>query len=522
MGMVAPQQRIASAFTVVFGCYGDVSRYAQERGVCRQSVYRESAWVLATLEGSKWQRQVADLQQQLRLSQQRLAELEARLAQAVVLDRDKQAEVACVAQAMGISLPEVHTLLEVLCPGHSASVATLGRWTKAAGQNASTLLAVLDEYTAAQVRQAAADEIYVTDPVLMVVEPESLCWVSGRLTESLSSKAWAEEFRQLPALEQVTRDGGSALGKGVATVNQERQRHGQSALADQLDHFHTLRGGSQGLRKLEGRLRSALAEADDSQAALDRQRRHGQSENGFRHKARDRWSKASQAMDAWQERDVVWQKTKAALQLITPEGELNTRARAEAILVGTLPQLPDADFAKPKRMLQQQQTLTYLDEVQRKLAALPVPQEIRQAAVRQECLRRRPELWQGDSPQAAALRGLLLVCAVVLAKVGDVGQQAMHGVQAIFRNTWRASSLVECINSVLRMQQARHRKMSQSLLDLKRLYWNCHTFRSGRRRGTTPYQRLGVPWPEGLRWWDVLKWSPEQLRDKLSALKGAE
>jgi hypothetical protein len=72
------------------------------------------------------------------------------------------------------------------------------------------------------------------------------------------------------------------------------------------------------------------------------------------------------------------------------------------------------------------------------------------------------------------------------------------------------------------MQQARHRKMSQSLLDLKRLYWNCHTFRSGRRRGTTPYQRLGVPWPEGLRWWDVLKWSPEQLRDKLSALKGAE
>jgi hypothetical protein len=522
MGMVAPQQRIASAFVVVCGRYGDVRRYAQQRGICRQSVYRESAWVLANLAGDRWRQQVADLQQQLRQSRQRVAELEARLAQAVVLDDDKQAEVACEGQARGISLPDVHALLDRLRPGQIASVATLGRWTKAAGEQSGRLLAVFDEYARARVRQASGDEIYVTDPVLMVVEPESLCWLTGRLTQTLSGQAWAEEFRQLPALEQMTRDGGSALAKGVATVNQERQERGQTAVADQLDHFHTLQGGSQGVRKQEGRLRSALVEAEECQAALDRQRRHGKSENGYRHKARDRWAKADKAYDAWQERDAVWQKTKAALQLITPEGELNTRARAEAILAETLPQLPDADFAKPKRMLQQPQTLTYLDEVQRKLAALPVPPEIREAAVRQECLRRRPELCQGESSQAAALRGVLLVCAVVLAKAGAVGQQALQGVQAIFRNTWRASSLVECINSVLRMQQARHRKMSQSLLDLKRLYWNSHRFRSGRRKGTTPYERLGVPWPPGLGWWDVLKLTPEQLRDKLSALKRRE
>jgi hypothetical protein len=276
------------------------------------------------------------------------------------------------------------------------------------------------------------------------------------------------------------------------------------------------------VRQAERRVRSALVEAEDCQAALDRRRRHGQSENGYRHKARDRWAKASQAMATWQERDETWQRTKAALQLVTPEGALNTRARAEAILAETLPQLPDADFAKPKRMLQQAETLTYLDEVQRKLAALPVPPEVRQAAVRQECLRRRPELLEGDTPQAAAMRGLLLVCAVILAKAGAVGQHAVQGVRAIFRNTWRASSLVECINSVVRMQQARHRKLSQGLLDLKRLYWNSHTFRTGRRRGKTPYEILQVPWPEGLRWWDVLKWSPEQLRDKLSALPKPE
>jgi hypothetical protein len=522
MGKVAPEQRIASAFAVVCGRYGDVSRQARQRGLCRQAVYRESAWVVARLEGGRWPQQIAALRAQLGLAQRRVAELEARLAQAVVLDADKQAEVACEGQARGVSLPDVHALLDVLRPGQIASVATLGRRTQAAGKQSGLLLPVFDAYARTCVRQASADEIYVTDPVLMVVEPESLCWLSGRLVESVTGSAWAEEFRQLPALEQVTRDGGKALAKGVITVNQERRQDGQAALADHLDHFHTLQGGSQGVRKLESRLRSALVEADECQAALDRQRRHGQSENGYRHKARDRWAKAEKAYDAWQERDAVWQKTKAALQLVTPEGELNTRARAEALLAETLPQLPDADFAKPKRMLQQPQTLTYLDEVQRKLAALPVPPEIRQAAVRQECLRRRPEVCQGDHPQAAALRGVLLVCAVVLAQAAVVGEQAVQGVRAIFRNTWRASSLVECINSVLRMQQARHRKMSPGLLDLKRLYWNCHRFRSGRRKGTTPYERLGVPWPPGMRWWDVLKLTPEQLREKLSALEKPE
>jgi hypothetical protein len=522
MGRIVPQQRLASAAAVLCGRYGEVSRCAQERGVCRQWIYREAAWVLMTLQGTGWQQQRSQLQQQVRYLQQRVASLEAQLAQAIVLDRDKQAEVASVGQAIGVSLTEVHTLLEVLRPGHIASVASLGRWTKAAANHASALLAVFDEYTRPHVDQAAADEIYVTDPVLMVVEPESLCWVVGRLTASANGPAWAQEFRQLPALEQVTRDGGKGLHNGIAAINEERQQQQGRTVAEQLDHFHALRGGSQSVARLEGQVGAALTEAESVQAELNRERRHGRSQNGISHRARGCWAKATRAMDAWQRRDQLWQQTKAALQLITPDGELNTRARAEAILAKTLPQLPDADFGKTKRMLQQPETLTYLDEVQRKLAALPVPPEVRQAALRQEGLRRRPELVQGNTPQAAARRGVLLVCAVILSKAGDVGQQAVQGVQAILRNTWRASSLVECINSVLRMHQARHRKISQGLLDLKRLYWNCHTFRSGRRKGQSPYQRLGLPWPEGLHWWDLLKWSPEQLRDKLSTLEKPE
>src|SRR5262249_33131229 len=112
-------------------------------------------------------------------------------------------------------------------------------------------------------------------------------------------------------------------------------------------------------------------------------------------------------------------------------------------------------------------------------------------------------------------------CAVVLAKAEEVGHKAQAAVRDILRRAYRARSLVGGLNSVLRMQQARHRKMTQGLLDPKRLYWNCHRVPTGRRRDSTPYQRLGVPWPEGLRWWDVLKLTPEQLRDKLSTAKTA-
>jgi len=271
-----------------------------------------------------------------------------------------------------------------------------------------------------------------------------------------------------------------------------------------------------GLNKAQRQARKALAQAEAAQKELDECTRQGQSRTGVATRASYAWQKAEEAFDTWQERERLWQKTKQALQLFTPDGELNTRQQAEAVLAETLPQLPDSDFAKTKRHVQKPEMLNYLDRVQEKLAALPFAAEVKQAAIRQEGLRRRPEALRAETPKAAALRGVMLMCAVVLSKAGDEGVQTAAAVKDIFRRAYRASSLVECINSVLRMHQAGHRRMTQELLDLKRLYWNCHTFGAGRRRKTTPYERLGVPWPPGLQWWDVLKLTPEQLRDKLS------
>jgi len=521
MSKVAAEQRLASAFVVFCGQYGDVSRHAQQAGLSRQGVYGQAQRIAEQIDGHPQRDERARLHQRLQDLTKQMATLQRRLNQAVVLDEHKQAEFAIVGQALGVSLPECHELLDVLIPGRSLSVATLGRRTQAAGIQAGQLLAVLDEAVGTQVRQAAADEIYVRAPVLMTVEPNSLCWVSGRLSDQVSGELWAVAFRQLPNLEQLTRDGGTALAKGVALVNGERQEQGQPPLWDQGDHYHALRGGGSGLWHAEVRAGKALAEAETAQVQLEECRRQGQDARGASQRARTEWQRAEAAFDQWTTLDHAWQRTKQALRLVTPEGELNTRARAEAVLAETLPLLPDGAFAKAKRALAKPEMLHFLDRVQEQLEALPVDRDVREAAVRAECLRRCPEVLRGDGARAAALRGVLVVCTIVLSKAGEVGAQAQAAVGDIVRQAQRASSLVECINSVLRMQQARHRKLTQGLLDLKRLYWNAHTFRSGRRRQSSPYQRLGVPWPPGVRWLDVLAWTPEQLRDKLSTAKKA-
>jgi len=520
MDRVDKPQQIASAYKVFFGHYGDITEYARERGVCRQWLYREADSVCQALDHSPLREENRRLRQQLDEKEEQLQILQDRLAQAVIVDDEKQAEFASVAQAVGVSLPNCRTLLEVLM-AEPLSVATLGRRTQQAGQKAGALLAVLDEWTQERVRQAAADEIYVKDPVLMIVEPESLCWVAGRLSAEVSGPAWAKEFAQLPHLDQVMRDGGTGLAKGVALVNEQRQEQDQTPVVDQGDHFHALRGSSVGLRKLEAAARQALEVVERAEKELKECQRQGRKLTGPTSRLRAAYQRAETALDAWSAGEQAWQKAKAAMQLVTPEGTLNSREQAATVLAETLPGLPEEGFGKVKRLMQKPEMLNYLDQVQGQLAALPYPEEVKKAAVDQECLRRRPELLRGEGTQAAAGRGILLLCAVLLSQAGDVGKQAAAAVREIFRRAYRASSLVECINSVLRMQQASHRKMTQGLLDLKRLYWNGHTFRTGRRRQSTRYQRLGVPWPEGLRWWDVLKLTPEQLRDKLSTAKKA-
>jgi len=155
-------QRIASAFAVLCGRYGDVTKIAQDRQQSRQSLYREAEQVVNTVNGAAAQARIDELQQQLAQQEAEIQALQERLKLAVEITPDKQDEFATVAQAEGVSLNVARRLLRVVSGSNSTPrVATLGRATLEAGERAGPLLRVLDEKARPEVEQAAADEIFL-------------------------------------------------------------------------------------------------------------------------------------------------------------------------------------------------------------------------------------------------------------------------------------------------------------------------------------------------------------------------
>jgi hypothetical protein len=155
-------QRVASAFAVLCGQYGDVTELARDREQSRQSLYREAEEVSNAVDGAAAQARIEELQQQLAARQAEVRILETRLKHAVEITLDKQHEFATVAQAEGVSLSVARRLLRVMTgPRRRQGVATLGRATLEAGKKAGALLEVLDEAVRPKVKQGTADEIFL-------------------------------------------------------------------------------------------------------------------------------------------------------------------------------------------------------------------------------------------------------------------------------------------------------------------------------------------------------------------------
>jgi hypothetical protein len=522
MGIVPSLDRLASASVVLFGRHGDITRHARGRGVSRQRLYRQADSVLRDLDGRPHEQQLARLEGQIDLLQGRLGLLQAAQRGAVVVSKDLHAEFASTAQAEGVSLPVARRLLWVFLRDATPSVAQLGRFSRQAGVRAGPLLKVFDEHARPRVRQGAADEIFFGQkPVLMVVEPESQCWLSGRLSASRDGEQWAKEFQHLPALEHLVRDGGKGLANGLARVNEVRRQQERQVITDQLDHFHTLREGRRGLRKTQAQAERAWSQAEEADKKVARQDRQGQALTGYATQAVLKWQQAATAFHEWERAERTLEQIRQALLPFTAAGELNSRERAVATVEALASLLQGEHWDKFKRQLRQPETYTYLDRLRSRIEALPVSQEVREAVVATEGVRQNPELVVGEGPKPGTLRGLLVIWSVLIASAGDAGLQAVAALRQALRCVGRASSCVEGLNSVVRMQQSRHRKMTQELLDLKRLYWNLRKFRTGRRQKTSPYERLGVLLPPHLSWWQLLQLTPDQLRTALSALPAA-
>jgi hypothetical protein len=163
-------------------------------------------------------------------------------------------------------------------------------------------------------------------------------------------------------------------------------------------------------------------------------------------------------------------------------------------------------------MLKDARTLRHLDRLHEQLrSAVPEPM-LREALIHLWYLRRLMRQTEGED--RVRLQEVVVLEQVFCGRLCSDWREGYMKVDELLRQAVRASSAVEGVNSVVRMHQGRHRHVSQEMLDLKRLYWNCRVLREGKRKGRSPYELLGLKLPTS-DWWHLLQMDPQELEQKL-------
>ena len=460
---------IANAAARLAGAYGDVTQQAEAAECSRQTLYDHAKKVQAAVEaehaGGPTHAELIQENQHLRQENARLWDW---LAQTVEFPPSKQQEFTVTAAAMGLSLSQILTLLALILgtqvrPGRG----TLGRWVQAAGIAAGRVLKHLDRQCRALVLVGCLDEIFFHGrPVWVGVEPASMTWFLGHKADDRTGATWCQHLQTWTSLEYVLADAGTGLQAGIASVQQQRRDAPHTPLENGLDVFHTTQEGQR-----------ALNQAWNQVAAL--------------------WDDAEAA-------DAGWAQARSALRVFRLDGQLNDRAWAQAQITSAVPLLCGRHWSKVRGFLQAEGTLTFLDRLHRQLQEAAPEAELRAALVRLWWLRRQRPRGSHDGPMTGCGHVAHLVQQVVCQGLDAHWGKSYRRVSDVLRQTVRASSAVECMNSVLRMHQSRHRTVTQGLLDLKRLYWNCRAFRAGKRRGRCPYEHLGLKLPS-YDFWSVLQ-----------------
>ena len=328
------------------------------------------------------------------------------------------------------------------------------------------------------------------------------------------AETWVEQLVPFDRLEFAISDAAKGIAKAVSDLAQARREDPEApALEHGLDVFHTTMEARRVLAQGWRRVEAAWEKAEAADLAVARSRQQGIDARGVARSAQVAWSRATALFEQAGRHEAAWGRAHAALDLFRADGQLNDRGHARAEIVEALAGLTGPDWSKVRNFLNDTRGLNFLDRMRRRLELAEPDTGWREAmAWRWWLLHRRVPC---SHPLMRLVRAVGRECELT------EPEQASYGrVSAVLQDTFRASSAVECMNSVLRMQQSRHKAMTQPMLDLKRLYWNCHEFRSGPRKKACPYQVLGLKLPT-YDFWTLLQTDPKELTQRLSIARNA-
>lgn len=387
-------------------------------------------------------------------------------------------------------------------PSSDFLVDTLAR----AGRAARRLMARANDQVRDRLVTAAGDDIFFHRvAVKVLIEP-----VSGAVLDLMrwpwrEADDWALWIRQWPALRLFVSDLGTDLVGAVPLVNATRD----VPIAHQGDHFHESAWWTEQIfeplsRREAYRAAAALVAWEGATRVEGPGRRVSaatvEAAEARRARAEEDFYEAVRLEELFQQ----------LLQPLSPEGTLWTDARVEDLLAQFAQQakgLPEKYATRVRRHVHRHRArwcahrvLWDLIPVVLRPEAPATRTDVLQAVVALRWARwREPRAtdWriarEAQIEQAALSERLTAWCANP--------DEVIAAVSSLIEHPRRSSSLVEAINSRLRVLQMVHRNVSDNLLALFALAWNLSPQREGKRRGPSPYAQLGIDFADDTRPW---------------------
>ena len=391
-------------------------------------------------------------------------------------------------------------------PSGDFLVDTLAR----AGRFARRLMARANEQVRERIVTGAGDDIFFHRvAVKVLIEP-----VSGAVLDVMrwpwrEAEDWALWIGAWPALRLFISDLGTDLVGAVPLVNASRD----VAIVHQGDHFHENSWWTEKIfeplsRREQYRADAALVVWEGATRVEGPGRRVSAATVEA---AEARRARAEEDFYEAVRLEELFQKLLAPL---SPEGGLWTDARVEDLLAEFAQEtkaLPEKYATRVRKHVHRHRTrwcahrvLWDLIDVALRPEAQATRVDVLQAVVALRWARLRHQRatdWADAREAQVEQDGLRTWLAARCSNLDEV----IAAANSLIEHPRRSSSLVEAINSRLRVLQMVHRNVSDTLLALVAMAWNLSPKREGKRRGPSPYARLGIDFADDTRpWYEIL------------------
>ncbi len=399
---------------------------------------------------------------------------------------------------------EVFAALGMRAPGNC----TLVGWVREAGAAARRLMARANTQLRPRVECLAGDDIFFhREAVKVLMEPVDAAVLEVLRWPDRSAESWQLWLADWPALELFVSDLGTDL---TGATDRDRRPH-------QADLFHE--GPWWRERVFDPLSRREQKLAKEALRALDRATRP---EGPGRRLGAEAVVKADAARAEAEAQFFVAVEAETRFRTLfdplDPEGRRWTDERVEDVLQDVcelLVQLPDAighptwmHLHRHRHRWCAHRVLWDAIEVELRDDATKSREQVLDACLAVVAAQRRERTAEDWATARAAQVELATLARDLEAQCANAAA-VMSSVKSLLRTPRRSSSLVEAFNSTLRVLQMLHRNVSDGLLGLHALAWNLRPRREGRRRGASPYARLGVDFASDPRPWHAV------LRDEM-------